>query len=256
MKTIYKTKTECHSEYKYSHAYDEFGNYISREFAIKDGRKYYIKPDNISVIWLILKTSSNGNLFFSALPNQTWTDKKGEKHQWSNLESIFESYEHRKFKGDIVENCFFYYKGCKVLIENAKEEYYIDGTKFRSDVKTFMLDKTPCTVEVIKSSEISEKKQKHIEENQLLTFKIYIDDKGNQIEERDSIIGDREIESINSRIQDGQGKIAEIMGRKDKEREILHDQMVHEFAQKINKRIGRLQENIEYYRTMATTYKD
>jgi hypothetical protein len=33
-------------------------------------------------------------------------------------------------------------------------------------------------------------------------------DKGNQKSERDSIIGDREIEDINRRIQDGQGKLA------------------------------------------------
>lgn len=211
MKTIYKTKTECPSEYKHSHAWDDFGNYIGRENAIDDKRNYYF--DKQKQVKLILKTSSKGNLFWSALPNQTITIQ-GKVYDFSEIEKAFESYEHRKFKGDIIENGYFYYKDLKVLIQNAQEEARIVGTLFRGDVVGKLHDGTYCIVEVIKSSEISEKKQNHIEENQILTFKIFIDDKGNQITKRDSIIGDREIESINSRIQDGQGRIAELNGQK------------------------------------------
>jgi peptidoglycan hydrolase CwlO-like protein len=194
------------SEYKYSHAYDDFENLVSREKAINDGRDYYF--DIEKQIKLKTKTSSLGNLFWSAYPNQKYT-LRNVSYDFAELEKTFESYEHRKFKGDIIENLKFKYKGFDVLLQNAQEEIIIVDSYFRSDVKAQLLCGTDCIVEVIKSSDISKNKAQFIEDNQILTFKIYIDDKGNQKSERDSIIGDREIENINRRIQDGQGKLAE-----------------------------------------------
>jgi chaperonin GroEL (HSP60 family) len=132
-----------------------------------------------------------------------------EIDDFSELEKTFETYEHRKFKGDIIENLSFKYKGFDVLLQNAQEEIRIIDSYFRSDVKAQLLCGTDCIFEVVKSSDISKNKAQFIEDNQILTFKIYIDDKGNQKSERDSIIGCREIEDINRRIQDGQGKLAE-----------------------------------------------
>jgi hypothetical protein len=194
------------SEYKYSHAYDDFENLVSRERAINDGRAYYF--DIQKQIKLKTKMSSLGNLFWSAYPNQKYT-LRNVSYDFSELEKTFESYEHRKFKGDIIENLKFKYKGFDVLLQNSQEEIRIVDSYFRSDVKAQLLCGTDCIVEVIKSSDISKNKAQFIEDNQILTFKIYIDDKGNQKSERDSIIGDREIEDINRRIHDGQGKLAE-----------------------------------------------
>jgi hypothetical protein len=194
------------SEYKYSHAYDDYENLVSRERAISDGRPYYF--DIEKQIKLKTKTSSLGNLFWSAYPNQKYT-LRNLSYDFSELEKTFESYEHRKFKGDIIENLKFKYKGFDILLQNAQEEIRIVDSYFRSDVKAQLLCGTDCIVEVIKSSDISKNKAQFIEDNQILTFKIYIDDKGNQKSERDSIIGDREIEDINRRIHDGQGKLAE-----------------------------------------------
>jgi hypothetical protein len=194
------------SEYKYSHAYDDFENLVSRERAISDGRPYYFDVEK--QIKLKTKTSSLGNLFWSAYPNQKYT-LRNVSYDFSELEKTFESYEHRKFKGDIIENLKFKYKGFDILLQNAQEEIRIVDSYFRSDVKAQLLCGTDCIVEVIKSSDISKNKAQFIEDNQILTFKIYIDDKGNQKSERDSIIGDREIEDINRRIHDGQGKLAE-----------------------------------------------
>jgi hypothetical protein len=194
------------SEYKYSHAYDDYENLVSRERAISDGRPYYF--DIEKQIKLKTKTSSLGNLFWSAYPNQKYT-LRNLSYDFSELEKTFESYEHRKFKGDIIENLKFKYKGFDVLLQNAQEEIRIVDSYFRSDVKAQLLCGTDCIVEVIKSSDISKNKAQFIEDNQILTFKIYIDEKGNQKSERDSIIGDREIEDINRRIHDGQGKLAE-----------------------------------------------
>jgi hypothetical protein len=194
------------SEYKYSHAYDDFENLVSRERAINDGRPYYF--DIEKQIKLKTKTSSLGNLFWSAYPNQKYT-LRNVSYDFSELEKTFETYEHRKFKGDIIENLSFKYKGFDVLLQNAQEEIRIIDSYFRSDVKAQLLCGTDCIVEVVKSSDISKNKAQFIEDNQILTFKIYIDDKGNQKSERDSIIGDREIEDINRRIHDGQGKLAE-----------------------------------------------
>jgi hypothetical protein len=194
------------SEYKYSHAYDDFENLVSRERAINDDRNYYF--DKEKQIKLKTKTSSLGNLFWSAYPNQKYT-LRNVSYDFSELEKTFESYEHRKFKGDIIENLRFKYKGNDVFLQNAQEEIRIVDSYFRSDVKAQLLCGTDCIVEVIKSSDISKRKAQFIKDNQILTFKIYIDDKGTQKQERDCIVGDREIEDINRRIQDGQGKVAE-----------------------------------------------
>jgi hypothetical protein len=123
---------------------------------------------------------------------------------------IDESFEHKEFKGKIIEQKYLIYKHHNVLLNDPKKEKVLEGSRFRADVKANLLDGTECIIEVIKSSDLSEKKQEFIDENQILTLKIYIDDKGNQIHNRDCITGHRIIEQIARRVQDGEGKIAEL----------------------------------------------
>jgi hypothetical protein len=104
------------------------------------------------------------------------------------------------------------------------------------------MDKTPCAIEIIKTSDISKGKENRINEFQLLTFKVYIDDKGNQITNRDKIIGNREIESINQRIQEGEGKLAEkreFVEQLDKERKKKASKELSTFERKLNQRAQR-----------------
>jgi hypothetical protein len=64
----------------------------------------------------------------------------------------------------------------------------------------YLLDGTKIHIEVIKSSEVSENKTQHLKENKLPTFIIYIDDNGNQINDRFNFIGNEEIEDIERQI--------------------------------------------------------
>jgi hypothetical protein len=209
-------KIQAHhfKDFKYSHAYDDFDNFVKREYAVNDKRKYYF--DKEKKIELIISISKNGNLFWRALPNQFITLNDGKKYDFTEFENrINESYEHRSFKCSIIEKGFFEYKANKVLIKEAKEECRIEDSKFRSDVSGYLLDGTPCIIEVIKTSDFSVSKFNHIEDKQILTFKIYIDEYGNQITPRDYIVGNKEIKRIKESIHNGEGKFAELRERND-----------------------------------------
>jgi len=190
---------------KWPYAYDEHNNQVSISEAVKlSKRNWYGLPDkqikfkpyfnNQTPHWKLTKDAS-------FVINGVITD-------FSNF--IDESFEHKDFKGKIIEQNYFIYKNHKILIDNAKPEVVIEGSRYRADVKANLLDGTECIIEVIKTSDISEKKQEFIDENQILTFKIYIDDKGDQVHGRDSITGNRNIEQIAKRVHDGEGKLAEL----------------------------------------------
>jgi hypothetical protein len=135
-----------------------------------------------------------------------------------------ESFEHKQFKFNILEKQYINIKDYKVFLINPKEEIRIVDSKFRADVLANLPCGTPCVIEIIKTSDISQKKQDFIEQNQILTFKIYIDENGNQISKRDDIIGVTEISELTKRIQQGEGKLAE-----------LRDQISTERGQRENK---------------------
>lgn len=205
-----KIMTRHSSKFKYSFAYDEFGNCISLPYAMNDKRPYYFDKDK--QIRLVLKKSSRDRLFWSALPNQKYIDIDGREYDYSKIENkISESIEHLNFKRTILEKGFFTYKNHNLRLMNASEESRIIDSRYESDISGELLDGTPCIIEVVKTSDISENKLNHIEENQILTFKIYIDEYGNQQHKRDYIVGNKEIESIAKSIRNGEGKIAELL---------------------------------------------
>ena len=190
---------------KWPYAYDEHNNHVSISEAIKmSKRDWYGLPD---------KQIKFKPYFNNQTPH--WKLSKGASFVINGVITDFsnfidESFEHKEFKGKIIEQKYFIYKGHNVLLNDPKPEVVIDGSRYRADVKAMLLDSNECIIEVIKSSDLSEKKQQFIDENQILTFKIYIDDKGNQIHNRDCITGNRDIEEIARRVQDGEGKIAEL----------------------------------------------
>jgi len=198
---------------KWPYAYDEHNNQVSISEAIKmSKRDWYGLPD---------KQIKFKPYFNNSTPH--WKLSKGASFVINGVITDFsnfidESFEHKEFKGKIIEQKYFIYKGHNVLIDNAKPEVVIEGSRYRADVKANLLDGTDCIIEVIKSSDLSEKKQQFIDENQILTFKIYIDDKGNQIYNRDCITGNRNLEEIAKRVQDGEGKTAELRGNVERAR--------------------------------------
>jgi len=234
---------------KWPYAYDEHNNQVSISEAVKlSKRDWYGLPNkqikfkpyfnNQTPHWKLTKDAS-------FVINGVITD-------FSNF--IDESFEHKDFKGKIIEQNYFIYKNHKILIDNAKPEVVIEGSRYRADVKANLLDGTECIIEVIKSSDLSEKKQEFIDENQILTFKIYIDDKGDQVHGRDSITGNRNIEQIAKRVHDGEGKLAELRdnverarakkSRDNKQYERIHD----EETSKLYERTGIYKDRREHIR--------
>jgi prefoldin subunit 5 len=236
-----ETKHRSSDTLKYSHAYDEFGSLIGITAAAElSPRKWYLYPGKQVELKLAAINTSVQQTHWRSLQNQK-VIIDGREYEY-NYTHDSESYEHKQAKGLIIERGWFTYKGDKVFIKNQREEVRILDGKFRCDVLAQLLDGTPCAVEIIKTSDISEGKENRINELQLLTFKIYIDDKGNQITRKDKIIGNREIESINQRIQEGEGKLAEQKDRLEKVDKIGKNKAYEElstFERKLYQRVRR-----------------
>jgi hypothetical protein len=189
--THHFNKSDC----KHSFAYNEQGLMVFIEDA-EDHLQYYLTPD---------KRVKLANKFNYKERQKHWAIVpeyiviNGERIRVDS-DSYGESREHNEFKSKIFKSGWFYYKGHKVLLSDGKEEFYIQDSRFRADIIGFLHDGTQCIVEVIKSSDVSDKKKEYINDNQLLTFKIYIDGHGNQISANDRIIGVKRIEQIRERI--------------------------------------------------------
>jgi hypothetical protein len=193
----------------HAYAYDVFKNYVKIENALKlSERKYYLDQNlEVEFIPVNFYKIKKQVPHWRTKPDQYLTID-GKKYKYSN-DADSESYAHKKKKGDIINDGFFYFNNYKIYITEAKEEYTIDGSIFRSDISCSLLCGYRCTIEVIKTSDLSIKKEKYINENEILTFKIYIDDQGNQIPYRSNYIGAGKIESIKNSIQKGEGILAE-----------------------------------------------
>ena len=234
MRTFHSNKSN-----KYPYAYDEFGNIVSIEEAVKlDNRKWYLDPGLQIELNLLCnlpkqidhwRTLSNQRIIINGIYYDYSHDKDSE------------SFEHKQFKFNILEKQYININDYKVFLINPKEEIRIVDSKFRADVLANLPCGTPCVIEIIKTSDISQKKQDFIEQNQILTFKIYIDENGNQISKRDDIIGVTEISELNRRIQDGEGKIAEIRDNISRER---------------GERENKLRETENYYTTEIRNQKE
>jgi len=192
----------------YSHAYDEFNNLISIDDAINlDSRTYYRYRDKE----IELINNFNGNkkgCYWSCKPNQ-YATINGKQYAYSE-DKDNESPEHKSAKAKIIINKYFTYKLNQVIVLNPVEEKRIEGSLFVSDIKAKLLDGTDCIIEIIKTSDLSNEKLEHLENNEILTFKIYIDEYGNQEHSRDSIVGNKELTEIKKRILDGEGKLSEL----------------------------------------------
>jgi len=214
---------------KWPYAYDEHNNQVSISEAVKLSKRDWYGLPNKEIKF---KPYFNNQTPHWKLTKDASFTMHGKIIDFSNF--IDESFEHKDFKGKIIAQNYFTYKNHKILIANAEPEKVIQGSRYRADVKANLLDGTECIIEVIKSSDLSEQKQNFITENQILTFKIYIDDKGDQVHGRDSITGNRTIEQIATRVHDGEGKIAELRdnlerarakkGRDNKQYERIHDE--------------------------------
>jgi hypothetical protein len=200
----------------HSHAWDEFGNFLNIDSAVKlqqiQVRKWYLDRNKQVELSLSAIESEKVTPHWKAKPNQSIITSDGIKRNY--CQSLHgESYEHTKFKGEIIEKKSFKFQEYTIKLQDCYNEItFLDG-KFRADVKAKLMCGTDCLIEVIKTNEISEEKTTAINKNQILTFKLYIDEYGNPKPEKFDIIGNQEIETIRGRIQKGRGAIAEIEER-------------------------------------------
>lgn len=171
------------SELKYLFACLKDGTVVSISDADKS-QEYYLYPDE--KIKLILRQGKVYQKHFAV---------KSE-----DLHLINESPQHYNFKMNILKEGYFYYKEYKILIKNAKVELRILDSLYRADVFGELLCGTPCIIEVIKTSKVSEIKKEFINDNQILTFEIIIDKDGNQIIEQSNCYGNTELEGLTSEI--------------------------------------------------------
>lgn len=211
MRTYHSNRTN-----KYPYAYDEHGNMVSIEKAVTfESRKWYLDPGLQIELNLLCNLPKQVD-HWRTLANQK-ININGVDYEYSH-DKDSESFEHKQFKFRILEKQYINIKDYRVFLVNPREEIRIVDSKFRADVMAKLPCGTPCVIEIIKTSEVSDRKQEFIEKNQILTFKIYIDDKGNQITKRDDIIGVTEIRELTRRIQDGEGKLAELKEQISRER--------------------------------------
>ena len=171
------------SELKYLFACLKDGTVVSISDADKS-QEYYLYPGE--QVKLILRQGKVYQKHFAV---------KSE-----DLHLINESPEHYNFKMNILKEGYFYYKEYKILIKNAKVELRISNSLYRADVFGELLCGTPCIIEVIKTSKVSEEKKEFINENQILTFEIIIDKDGNQIIEQSNCYGNTELEGLTIKI--------------------------------------------------------
>jgi hypothetical protein len=226
----------------YTHAYNQFNQFLSLDAAVKlnEQQTYNWYLDSNLEVELILSAISSEKVcpHFKTKPNQKITTKDGVKHNYTQ-ESYGESYEHTFFKNKIIEEKKFIFNNYKVNLKEAIPEFYILNNKFRIDVKGKLMCETDCIIEVIKTSDISNIKELEINRNQILTFKLYIDNDGNQQHNKSDIIGNSEIENIRSRIQKGRGAIEQLRESIDFNKKRIHQQGTKLFKED-NQRVQRL----------------
>ena len=176
------------SELKYLYACLKDGTVVSISDADKS-QEYYLYPGE--QVKLILRQGKVYQKHFAVKSEDLLIN--GNRVRFN---SINESPQHYNFKMNILKEGYFYYKEYKILIKNAKVEPRILNSKYRADVFGELLCGTPCIIEVIKTSKVSEVKKEFINENQILTFEIIIDKDGNQIIEQSNCYGNPELASI------------------------------------------------------------
>lgn len=211
MKTFYKSKKQ---ELKYSHAYDEFKNYISIEGALTLSKRKWFLDIGLNVE---LTPVFDGEIQQPhwRIKGEQYINIGGVLHRYSS-DKDSESIEHKRFKGTIIENGFFEVDEIIVHIKDQREEWKIFDSRFKADILATLHCGTPCVIEVIKTSDLSKKKAEFLNDNEILTFKIYIDENGCQIFKRHYCFGAKKLDEIIGEIRRIEGEIVEIRERKER----------------------------------------
>lgn len=206
------------SDLKYKYAYDQDNNiiYINDAFKNNYGQKYYLI--NNSECELTLADGVKNQKHFRI--------KKGATIKGVIVSggSFGESQEHHNAKMEIIKNGYFNWNDYKIHIQNSKYEYKLDGSRYRADLFTELLCGTPCAIEIIISSSVSESKKEFIKENGILTFEIYYDKNGLQQLKQFDCYGNEEIEIVKSGILEFKSRADELRRTMPKEKSRIRNE--------------------------------
>ena len=206
------------SDLKYKYAYDQDNNiiYINDAFKNNYGQKYYLI--NNSECQLTLADGVKNQKHFRI--------KKGATIKGVIVSggSFGESQEHHNAKMEIIKNGYFNWNDYKIYIKNAKYEYKLDGSRYRADLFAELLCGTPCAIEIIISSSVSESKKEFIKENGILTFEIYYDKNGLQQFKQFDCYGNEEIEIVKSGILEFKSRAYELRRTMPKEKSRIRNE--------------------------------
>lgn len=206
------------SDLKYKYAYDQDNNiiYINDAFKNNYGQKYYLI--NNSECELTLADGVKNQKHFRI--------KKGATIKGVIVSggSFGESQEHHNAKMEIIKNSYFNWNDYKIHIQNSKYEYKLDGSRYRADLFAELLCGTPCAIEIIISSGVSQSKKEFIKENGILTFEIYYDKNGLQQFKQFDCYGNEEIEIVKSGILEFKSRADELRRTMPKEKSRIRNE--------------------------------
>jgi hypothetical protein len=199
-------------ELKYKYAYDQDNNIVHIDSAVKNqyGQKYYLFPEGECELTLA-----------AGLKNQKhFRIKQGATIGGIKITggSVGESVAHHNAKMKIIKDGFFDWSDYRIYIQKPKYEYKLEGSRYRADLYAELLCGTPCAIEIIVSSGVSEAKRLFIEDQQILTFELYYDKTGLQELEKFDCYGNEQVADIKRRILEGKSRVEELRRSMPKEK--------------------------------------
>ena len=192
------------NELKYKYAYDQDNNIVHINNAFKNhyGQKYYLMPNKECELTLA-----------DGVKNQKhFRIKQGAAIGGVTISggSIGESVAHHNAKMQIIKDGFFDWSIYRIYIQNPKYEYRLDGSRYRADLFAELMCGTPCAIEIIISSGVSQDKRQFIEDKKILTFELYYDKTGVQDLKGFDCYGNEQITEIKRRILDGKSRVDQL----------------------------------------------
>jgi hypothetical protein len=192
------------SDLKYKYAYDQDNNivHINNAFKNQYGQSYYLMPNKECEL-----TLANG------VKNQKhFRIKQGATIGGVTITggSMGESVAHHNAKMQIVKDGFFDWSVYRIYIQKPKYEYRLEESRYRADLFAELLCGTPCAIEIIISSGVSELKRKFIEDQQILTFELYYDKTGVQDLKGFDCYGNEQVADIKRRILEGKSRVENV----------------------------------------------
>ncbi len=178
---------------KHQYAFDEWGNVVHIKKAVDyiNGKKCKYFLDEKQLDEILLRAGEKNQWHFALKTD--YFEFNGKKYI---RDSLSESPQHYDAKLKIIGQGYFEWSDYKIPVKNCVMERRFSKSYFRADLIAELQSGEKVFIEIIKTSDTSKRKENYIIENQLPTFKIWIDNEGNFKHEKFDFIGNREIERI------------------------------------------------------------